>query len=133
MIVVDTNIISYFYLSNNLSSQVEELQRFDSLWVTPILWRSEFRSVLASYLRKEFLSLDGAQEIMEDALILLQGREYEVASYQVLNLVNQSSCSAYDCEFVALAKDLDIPLITADKTILNEFPESAVSLDTLLT
>ena len=132
MIVVDTNIISYLYLSSNFSAQAEKLLSVASQWSAPILWRSEFRNVLALYLRKEFLSLSETQEIMEDAMIFLQEREYEVSSHQVLELVNQSNCSSYDCEFVALAKDLGIPLITADKKILREFPEIALSMDAFL-
>jgi predicted nucleic acid-binding protein len=39
---------------------------------------------------------------------------------------------AYDCEFVALAQYLNVPLVTADKKILREFPEVATSLDSLV-
>jgi predicted nucleic acid-binding protein len=46
-----------------------------------------------------------------------------------LELVNSSHCSAYDCEFVALAQDLKTRLVTLDKKILNNFPEVAVSID----
>ena len=42
-----------------------------------------------------------------------------------MQLVKGSNCSAYDCEFVALAQYLDVPLITADKKILREFPDIA--------
>jgi predicted nucleic acid-binding protein len=49
-----------------------------------------------------------------------------------MQLVNSSSCSAYDCEFVALAQYLDIPLITEDKKILRDFPSATKSLDIYL-
>jgi predicted nucleic acid-binding protein len=39
-----------------------------------------------------------------------------------------SDCSAYDCEFVALAKRLNSPLITADKKVLKAFPEFATTI-----
>ena len=133
MIVVDTNIISYFYLtSDNFSAQAEKLFSVSPQWSAPILWRSEFQNVLSLYLRKNFLSLHEAQKIMEGAKSFLKKREFEVSSYQVLELVNQSNCSSYDCEFVALAQDLDIPLITADKKILREFPKIALSMDAFL-
>ncbi len=50
-----------------------------------------------------------------------------VDSEVVLNLVN-SDCSAYDCEFVALAKEKNTPLFTMDKKIIQSFPDVAVSL-----
>ena len=125
MIVVDTNIISYLYLSGERSLQSENLLFHDSDWVAPILWRSEFRNVLALYLRKNLLALDEILLIMQQAEILLSDSEYEISSAHIMQLVNGSNCSAYDCEFVALAQYLDVPLITADKKILREFPDIA--------
>lgn len=129
MIVVDTNIIGYLYLTSERSIQVEQAFIKDSLWVAPVLWRSEFRNVLALYVRKRLIQLDDAQRIMREALRLMQDHEYEVASHQVLNLAATSKCSAYDCEFIALAKDLDVTLVTVDKQVLSEFPNLAVSLE----
>lgn len=129
MIVVDTNIIGYLYLTSERSNQAEKALLKDPLWAAPVLWRSELRNVLALYVRKQLLRLDDAQRMMAEALRLMQDREYEVVSYQVLNLAAMSKCSAYDCEFVALAKDLGVPLITVDKQILSEFSDVAVSLE----
>ncbi len=129
MIVVDTNIIAYLYLTSGRSIQAEQALLQDPQWSAPILWRSEFRNVLALYIRKQLVSLKQAQQIIEQATLLMQGREYKVASLEVLELVASSTCSAYDCEFVALAKDLNVPLVTVDKQILRQFPTIAVSLE----
>ena len=129
MIVVDTNIIGYLYLASERSIQAEEALLKDPHWVAPLLWRSEFRNVLALYIRKAVFSLEDANRIMEEAITLMQGREYEIASLQVLSLVASSTCSAYDCEFVALAQDLNVPIVTVDKQILEQFPNYAGSLD----
>lgn len=128
MIVVDTNIIAYLYLSNEWSNQAESALMKDPRWCAPLLWRSEMRNVLAHYLRKNMLDLAETQQIMHEAAKLLQGREYSVTAYHVLSLVATSTCSAYDCEFVALARDLELPLISTDKQILNQFPNVALSL-----
>jgi predicted nucleic acid-binding protein len=93
------------------------------------LWRSEFRSVLSQYLRKDLLTFEEVLIILEQAEDLLGDDEYEVPSAHVMQMVNSSSCSAYDCEFVALAGYLGVPLITADQRLLREFPEIAESLD----
>jgi predicted nucleic acid-binding protein len=69
---------------------------------------------------------------MSEAELLFQGEEYHVESGQVLSLVSSSRCSAYDCEFVALARHQNIPLVTPDAQILAEFPGTAVSLDTFI-
>jgi predicted nucleic acid-binding protein len=67
--------------------------------------------------------------ILEQAEELLGDHEYEVPSADIMQLVNQSECSAYDCEFVALARYFDVPLVTADKKLLREFPTIAKSLE----
>jgi predicted nucleic acid-binding protein len=45
----------------------------------------------------------------------------------ILSLIRTSECSAYDCEFVWLAKNLSFPLVTPDKRVLQEFPDTAKS------
>jgi predicted nucleic acid-binding protein len=40
----------------------------------------------------------------------------------VLRLSQESNCSAYDCEYVALAEFLDVVLVTADGKLAKAFP-----------
>jgi predicted nucleic acid-binding protein len=129
MIVADTNIIGYLFLNSVLTDQAVQAMQKDPNWSAPFLWRSEFRNVLTLYIKRQILKLEDAQQVMAIATQLMQKHEYEVASDQVLNLAAASGCSAYDCEFVALAKDLNTKLITVDKQILKQFPDTAVSLE----
>jgi predicted nucleic acid-binding protein len=128
MIVADTNIISYLFLPTAFSDKASRLYQSDPDWAAPILWRSEFRNVLALYLRQNIITLSQALLIQEEAEELMVEREYNVPSVSVLSLVEGSSCSAYDCEFVALAKQLSVKLVTEDKKILREFPDVSASL-----
>ena len=132
MIVVDTNIISYFYLNSVYSQIAEQVFKKDPIWSAPLLWRSEFRNVLTFYVRKEIITLPEAIEIFECSEELLKENEYEINSTQVLSLSHLSGCSAYDCEFVNLAKDLNLLLISQDKKILHNFPETAISMSQFL-
>lgn len=128
MIVVDTNIISYFYLNSDYSTLAEQIFTKDPMWSAPLLWRSEFRNVLTFYLHNKIITLSESVEMFEYAQELLDENEYEINSAQVLYLAQSSECSAYDCEFVNLAKDLGVLLITEDKKILKNFPETAMSM-----
>ena len=128
MIVVDTNVIGYLFLSSEQSLFAEQALQKDSEWAAPILWRSELRNVLTLYVRKNIITLEQAQRIMYGALELLRGREYEISSYEVLRLASESKCSAHDCEFIATANDLKVPLVTLDRQLLREFPTVAVPL-----
>lgn len=132
MIVADTNIISYLLLPTDYSQQASQLYQQDDVWAAPILWRSEFRNVLALYLRQHIITLAQALAIQEEAEALMVDYEFTVGSAQVLALTHSSPCSAYDCEFIALAKQLSVKLVTQDKKILREFADIAVSLDGFL-
>ena len=128
MIVVDTNIVAYLYLESEFTARAEAQLRSDPNWAAPLLWRSEFRNILAGTIRRKALSFDEARQILAEAESLLAGGEHEVGSQHVLELVRDSNCSAYDCEFVALAIKLDTTLVTADKKLLQSFPMRTVSL-----
>ncbi|XCN73342.1 MAG: type II toxin-antitoxin system VapC family toxin [Candidatus Electrothrix aestuarii] len=128
MIVADTNIITYFLLPSSCSDDLDALYKAEPDWAVPTLWRSEFRNVLALYLRKEIITLKQAVRLVENADSIVAHNEFTVSSAEVLTLVDQSSCSAYDCEFIALAHTLETQLVTQDKKVLREFPETAVSI-----
>jgi predicted nucleic acid-binding protein len=130
VIVVDTNIMVYLWMPGELTSQALRVYRKDPQWVAPTLWRSEFLNALAVNMRRGSLAFEDALDVMERAEVLMRGQELEVASAGVLRLARESGCSAYDCEFVWLAQDLGVPLITSDKEILTKFKSIAVSMET---
>ena len=131
MIVVDSNIVAYLYLPGDYTREVEALLQKDPDWVAPLLWRSEFRNILAGYMRRKELAFDLACELQQEAESLLAGAEYGVDSRLVLELVRDSNCSAYDCEFIALAMTLGVKLVTMDAKLLRAFPKYAVSLSAI--
>lgn len=128
MIVVDSNVLAYLYLPGQHSAAAETLLERDPDWAAPVLWRSEFRNILAGYLRRGDLTFDHALAVQREAEELLVDSEYEVDSARVLELVRDSDCSAYDCEFVALALQLDTRLATMDGKLLRAFPQTAQAL-----
>ena len=128
MIVVDSNVLAYLYLPGEYTADAEALLEQDSDWAAPILWRSEFRNILAGYLRRKAITFEQANSLQREAESLLEGAEFELESLAVLELVRDSDCSAYDCEFIALAMKLDTKLITMDKKLLRAFPKRAIAL-----
>ena len=128
MIVVDSNVLAYLYLPSEYTAAAEALLEKDSDWAAPILWRSEFRNILAGCMRRKAITFDQANSLQREAESLLEGAEFELESHAVLELVRDSDCSAYDCEFIALAMRLDTQLVTMDKKLLRAFPKRAVAL-----
>jgi len=127
MIVVDTNIIVPLHMTSESTGQALEILKKDAFWCSPPLWRSEFLNVLAVCLHRKSINLDQARQIMESALVTMAGSEISVSPLRVLELAHASTCSAYDCEFVGLAKELAVKLVTLDKQILAQFPGTAIS------
>lgn len=128
MIVVDSNVLAYLYLPGEYTTTAEALLEHDPDWAAPVLWRSEFRNILAGYIRRGSLTFQQAHSLQFEAEDLLAGAEYEVDSLSVLELVRDSECSAYDCEFVALAMKFGTKLVTMDRKLLRSFPGIAVAL-----
>ena len=128
MIVVDTNVVAYLLLPGPQTALAEDLLIQQPEWAAPPLWRSEWRNVLAGYLRRGALDLNQALALQQQAELLVIRHEEPVSSQAVLQLVASSRCSAYDCEFVAAAQQLDVPLVTADRALLAAFPDVAHGL-----
>jgi len=126
VIVVDTNILVSLWLSADSGDIAERLLLIDDGWSAPLLWHSEFRSVLVGYVRRRALSLAKAVQIIVSAEDQMRNREYSVTSEAVIARAIGSGCTAYDCEFVVLAEQLDVPLVTNDKQIVSAFPDVAV-------
>jgi predicted nucleic acid-binding protein len=129
MIVVDTNIIAYMTFKTEVTKSVEDLHSRDPVWEAPVLWKSEFLNVLATYFRKKLLLKNEMIDALQFAEKLVDGRTHGVLPSDVIDLVSVSQCSSYDCEFVALAINLDTKLVTYDKRILSQFPAIAVTPD----
>ena len=79
-------------------------------------------------MRRKDISFEQAVSLQSEAESLLAGCEFEIESRTVLELVRDSDCSAYDCEFIALAMKLNTKLVTMDKKLLRAFPNRAVAL-----
>jgi len=125
MIVVDTNVLAYLVLPSPFTAAVEKLHRQDSDWIAPRLWRSEMRNVLSLYLRKGLLGLDESVRLLEELEDLMQDKSYDLPSLDVLRFAHASGCSAYDCEFIALADQFHTSLITMDRKLARAFPQHA--------
>ncbi|MFO7870267.1 MAG: type II toxin-antitoxin system VapC family toxin [Kiritimatiellia bacterium] len=128
MIAVDVNVLAYLWIPGEMTTLADETLARDPHWVSSILWRSEFRNILAGYLRRGDLNQTAVDRCIDGAESQLAGYEYLVPSGLVMRKIAASTCSAYDCEYVALAEDMKATLVTCDRKVLAEFPELTTSL-----
>lgn len=126
MIVVDTNVIAQFLLPSPRSSSCERVHEIDPHWIAPRLWVSEFRNVLILYVRKKIISYDKAVEVLQFAERQFEDTTFDANSSDIMINSMKSTCSAYDLEFICLALEFGVTLVTMDKQILKEYPDIAV-------
>lgn len=126
MIVVDANVVAGVAIAGPGSALLERVLGKDDDWVCPPLWRSEYLNVLAGYLRLRAWTIEEAVDAFDRALLLVRA-EASADPAAILSLVAASSCTAYDLEYVALARELAIPLVTLDRQVLGFFPTIAQS------
>ncbi|MFB3922883.1 MAG: type II toxin-antitoxin system VapC family toxin [Terriglobia bacterium] len=128
MIVADTNLMVYLLVRGQNTPEAERVYALDPKWVAPALWKSEFRNALILYVRNRLMELEEAATYCLLAERLIEDSSIPVDSLKVLSLAAQSGCSAYDCEFVALAQELGVPLVTSDRKIAARFKPAAILL-----
>jgi len=129
VIVVDSNVVAYYWINGPLTETAQQVWAKDPEWHVPLLWRSELRSILTGYLRDGTLNATQIAQVMTAAEATFAGHEHLVASEKVFAIVGESKLSAYDAEFVALAEVLAVPLVTADRIVLRAFPGRALAME----
>jgi predicted nucleic acid-binding protein len=129
MIVVDASVIAAFWIKSPQTDAAIRVRSRDADWIVPLLWRSEFRSILRQYLVRGSLGFADVVWIANKAEAMFRGREYSVDSRDVLKLVERTGHSSYDCEYVALAESEGLELISRDRNLTRVFPSVAVNLE----
>jgi predicted nucleic acid-binding protein len=126
VIVVDTNVMVHFVSDGADSTDATMLFARDGDWAAPRILLSELRNTLVGMMRRGSITSDRAKVMSERAAEILGDRIMPVESAQVLDVAMECGLSAYDAEFVALARRLDVPLVTLDRGILDGAPDVAV-------
>jgi len=127
VIVVDSNVVAYLLLPGERTEAAERLRRSDPAWAAPSLWQYELANVLWKHCTFAGLDTTLAANLLH-AANRLQIRRVDPALTEALELAVASKLSAYDCAYVAVARQLDLPLVTTDNAILKAFPDVAIRL-----
>jgi len=124
VIVVDANVIAYFFIEGDKTAGARDLMRRDPDWGLPALWRHEYLNVLATFVREGGATIAEAQRLWRQGIELLGSREQSVDMELALALATENRISAYDAQYVALARQLQTVCVTEDQRLLKTFPES---------
>lgn len=125
MIVVDTNVMTSLVVDGPDAVDSAALLQQDAEWAAPGILLSELRNVLLGFVRRAELTPDQAKAMCDDASLVLGGRISSVSGSRVIDTALECGLTAYDAEFVVLARTLGVPLATSDRAILAGAPDIA--------
>jgi predicted nucleic acid-binding protein len=124
VIVVDVNVIAYFFIEGEKTASARDLLRRDPDWRLPALWRHEYLNVLATFVREDGATIASAKTLWRQGIELFGPREQDLDMESALALATGNRISAYDAQYVALARQLHTVCVTEDQRLLKTFPES---------
>lgn len=125
MIVVDVNVIAYFFIEGDKTTSARDLARRDPDWRLPALWRHEYLNVLATFVREGGATAAEGRALWRRSVELLSPGEQGVDMEAALVIAAENRISAYDAQYIALARQLQTILVTEDRRILRTFPTLA--------
>ena len=132
MIVADTNLVAYSVIPGPHEGEVERVRAADHDWIAPQLLRSELLNVLVRYIAEGRIDRDMGLKTFRRGMSLVKLLDRPTEAIGIFNLCQSAGCSSYDAEFVWLARELGVPLITADQQVLDAFPETAISFSVFI-
>ena len=127
--VVDTNIAIKQFISDPLTPKVNQL--FDHLnntetrFFVPDLFYVECASVFCKYVRANLYTAEQAKADLIDLQTLrLQVTPTQKLLTESTEIALKYGISAYDACYVALSQQVDAPLLTLDKRLVNSLADS---------
>lgn len=124
--MVDTNLIVDLFLRTPNTELARTIARQDDQWHAPLLWRSEFASVLWQHHHSSGLLFDAAIELHRRACSWMDGTEHVPSFDAVLALSFDTEVTPYDCQFVAVARSIGVPLLSHDRRLRRSFPDGVI-------
>ncbi len=130
MIVVDTNVVVALVVGGPYEAAADRLYERDSEWTAPPILKSELRNVLIGYVRRGDISREQAVALLDEASHVLGDRVIDASHSDVIEVALNCGLTAYDAEFVVVARLLGVSLATEDRAILRSAPDVAEPLST---
>ena len=128
MIVVDTNVMVMLVVGGPGGAEAARLYVQDKDWAAPPILKSELRNVLIGSVRRGAMPRHEAVSMMDHASLVLDDRVVDASHSDVIEVALNCGLTAYDAEFVVVARLLGVSLATADRAILRSAPDVAAPL-----
>jgi len=128
VIVVDVNVIAYLFIAGERTAEARAMRELDADWLVPDLWRDEFLNILSTYVRHGGTDLETATALWLSAAALFVGKDTTADPLTTLELATRHQLNAYDAQYLVVAVDRDVRLITEDKAMLKAVPQRCMTM-----
>lgn len=132
MIVADASILVHCVIEGEKTKEARQLWNLDSEWLVPTFWQVEFQSVLWKYVCFQGMPENKAITLLEYAIQLFSANERQIVHDSALREAIASGITVYDAQYVALARQLNIPCVTLDKRLQKACPDRVALIDSFL-
>jgi predicted nucleic acid-binding protein len=122
MIVADANVIAYLLVEGRKTDLARQLHALDPQWRMPPFWRAEFLNVLALQVQHGGAPLLLAERTWESAVALFHAGEIQVDEVNALRLAARYRITAYDAQYVELARQLGVSCVSEDRELARKCP-----------
>ncbi len=130
MIVVDASIVAFLLIEGELTPAARRLHRLDPEWITPPILNHELLHILAALGHSS-----GSQEDRRAMVEIWRGIRQSVGARQqvpdpvkALKLAMELGIPGHDAQYLALAEQLALPLVTEEESLIAAAPSRAVGL-----
>ena len=128
MIVIDANILIYALIECDNSRLIPQVREKDADWRTTGLCLHETLNVLATYQRRGVLTLEQCRELLGNASRFISVAQCDVDMEASLVAAAKYGITGYDAQYVALAQNFSVPLITEDRKLRQAVPGVGISM-----
>ena len=129
IIVGDTNLVVYLHVESEFTARARQVYAIDSVWVFPPVAHSEAANALTTLTREKWISAETALLCLGLIEPRIVAGFRDVPMKAVLQLATERGISAYDAQFIVLAMQLGISLVTEDGKLKKRFPGIAISME----
>ncbi len=128
MIVTDVNTIVYLLTDSPKRESAVLLRKIDGDWRLPALWKHEMLNVIATLTRGKQIEVPDSYILWNKAINMFSPKEHNPNLVNALTLALEKNISAYDAQYITLAKELGVYCVTEDTRLLKKFPDLAISM-----
>lgn len=132
MIVADTNLLVYLHVESEFTVLARQVHTLDPDWTFPPVTRSEATNVLATLAREKWIDTETATLAQDRIETRIVAACRDVSMQAALELAIERGISAYDAQFVILARHAGVFLVTEDGKLKRRFPEVALSMEAFI-